>query len=70
MGNNVVTLITFSRARHQALLAYCRVRFWSQPSYEYGFPLSAWEQAVAQHGFVHDPAQWRAVQARSVVMSN
>ncbi|MBM1183574.1 cell division protein ZapE [Pseudomonas lundensis] len=26
-------------------------------------PLSAWEQAVAQHGFVHDPAQWRAVQA-------
>ncbi|NMY73734.1 cell division protein ZapE [Pseudomonas sp. WS 5071] len=26
-------------------------------------PLSAWEQAVAQHGFVHDPAQWCAVQA-------
>ena len=26
-------------------------------------PLSAWQQAVEQQGFVHDPAQWRAVQA-------
>lgn len=26
-------------------------------------PLSAWQRAVEQQGFVHDPAQWRAVQA-------
>ena len=26
-------------------------------------PITAWERAIAQHGFVQDPAQWRAVQA-------
>ena len=26
-------------------------------------PLNAWQQAIEQQGFVHDPAQWRAVQA-------
>ncbi len=26
-------------------------------------PLRAWEQAIEHNGFVHDPAQWRAVQA-------
>lgn len=26
-------------------------------------PLAAWQQAVEQQGFVHDPSQWQAVQA-------
>lgn len=63
-GNNVVAPVRFSRGAG-------RLPYWhtanslpeSVNSMNVESPLHAWKEAIEQHGFVHDPAQARAVQA-------
>lgn len=63
-GNNVVAARKISSAESRCL-AGILARLIPEPviAMNSPSPLSAWRQAVEQQGFVHDPAQWQAVQA-------
>ena len=62
-GNNVVMPWTISSAESHGL-AGILADLIPEPviAMNVESPLSAWQQAVEQQGFVHDPAQWQAVQ--------
>lgn len=64
MGNNAVLSERISSAENRCL-AGILAPLTQEPviAMNVQSPLSAYQQALEQQGFVHDPAQWRAIQA-------